>query len=167
MEEYGPLLLRQLVPLVNFKLQTELSSLDRYAEQMCHYGNYERYMLAEEAVLAPKGADPDFDVIRSVDFYHPGQAGHGAYAVRLCGGQVWPNKMRGGDVPAGEQKADETAESQLLLQVCPVRQKRRGILQTGAVKNNCRFRREFTSRRTVSVYALSAGNGRNHIIYPK
>ena len=67
LEEYGPLPLRQLVPLVNFKLQTELSSLDRYAEQMCHYGNYERYMLAEEAVLAPKGADPDFDVIRSVD----------------------------------------------------------------------------------------------------
>ena len=67
LEEYGPLLKRQLLTMAKHKFQTVLPNLDGYIGQMCHYGDFEQYTLSNELVIAPKGAEPDFDVIRSVD----------------------------------------------------------------------------------------------------
>lgn len=67
LEEYGPLLQRQLLTMVNHKFRIELPNLDGYAEQMCYYGDYEKYAISNDFVISPKGAETDYDMIRSID----------------------------------------------------------------------------------------------------
>ena len=63
LDEYGSLLESQLTAMVNAKFKTNFKSLGRYIEQMCVFGDYERYGTA----VCPKGTEVDFDIIRSVE----------------------------------------------------------------------------------------------------
>ncbi len=65
LDEYGGLLISQLLVMVNFKFGAELENLDGFISQMVRYGDYEKMHVGKEFALVPKGREPDFDVIRS------------------------------------------------------------------------------------------------------
>lgn len=67
LNEYGPLLQRQLLALVRHHFKTEINSLDGYISQMCKLGGYEKTGGDDEAVIGIKGSEPDYDVIRSME----------------------------------------------------------------------------------------------------
>ena len=65
LDEYGGLLISQLLTIINFKFGTELKSIDGYISQLVRYGEYEKKSVGKEIALVLKGREPDFDVIRS------------------------------------------------------------------------------------------------------
>ncbi len=67
LDEYGPLLQRQLLVMINAHFQTELTDLAGYINQMCQFGAYEKELISNEVLLSPQGAVPDFDMIRCFD----------------------------------------------------------------------------------------------------
>lgn len=65
--EYGPLLKRQLLPIVNLHFGSKLHNLDGYAEQMCKFGDFYKGVISNDEYLGLKGEEPNFDMIRSFD----------------------------------------------------------------------------------------------------
>lgn len=65
--EYGPLQMRQLLLMVNEKFKTVFQNLDGYVAQMERYSDYERLGEGEEALVAVRGMQPDYDIIRSFE----------------------------------------------------------------------------------------------------
>ena len=66
-DEYGTLLKRQLLVMVNSHIGSQLPNIDRYVFQMCQFGHFETGWIVDEEYVGYEGAEPDFDVIRSVD----------------------------------------------------------------------------------------------------
>ena len=66
-DEYGCLTKRQLLLLVNAELGTHIPNLDGYISQMCRFADYEEIPYANGTILAGKGSEPDFDVMRSAE----------------------------------------------------------------------------------------------------
>ena len=67
LDEYGPLLQRQLLQMVNNEFNTRMPHINNYIQQMCTYADFERTELGKEYIVSRKGIEPDFDVIRSFD----------------------------------------------------------------------------------------------------
>ena len=67
LSEYGALLKRQLMKMINFKFRTQKSSIDGYIYQMCRYADYEVIAVGADDAVCQKGTQPDYDVIRSFD----------------------------------------------------------------------------------------------------
>ncbi len=65
--EYGTLLIRQLLQMINFKFDKEKESIDGYVSQMCRFDDYELVMVGNEKAMCRKGDVPDYDIIRSFD----------------------------------------------------------------------------------------------------
>ncbi|MBS7297659.1 MAG: hypothetical protein KIG65_01100 [Eubacteriales bacterium] len=65
--EYGPLQMRQLLVMVNSKFKSRFPNLDKYIAQMERYYDYERIGKGEEAIVAVRGMQPDYDIIRSFE----------------------------------------------------------------------------------------------------
>lgn len=65
--EYGALLKRQLMQMINFKFCAQKSSIDGYVSQMCRYADYEVIVVGADEVVCRKGTEPDYDIIRSFD----------------------------------------------------------------------------------------------------
>lgn len=66
-DEYGPLLKRQLLIMVNFHIGSRLKNIDGYAFQMCQFGNFQTGRLGGDEYIGYKGEMPNIDMIRSVD----------------------------------------------------------------------------------------------------
>ena len=66
-DEYGPLLKRQLLIMVNFHIGSRLKNIDGYAFQMCQFGNFQTGRLGGDEYIGYKGETPNIDMIRSVD----------------------------------------------------------------------------------------------------
>ena len=67
LDEYGPLLERQLLRLVNKKFNACFENLDGYICQLCTYFDYERKEFGEHTLLSKKGDDYDADMIRAME----------------------------------------------------------------------------------------------------
>lgn len=67
LEEYGPLLKRQFLELLNKTNSYQLKNVDGYSRQMCQFGNYETGWIGEEEYIGIKGSEPNIDMIRSFD----------------------------------------------------------------------------------------------------
>ncbi len=67
LDEYGPLLDRQLLAMVNFKFSTKLTTLDGYISQMCRFSDFIKLPASKDIILARKGDEPDYDIIRAFD----------------------------------------------------------------------------------------------------
>ena len=67
LDEYGPLLHRQLLQMVNNEFNAKIPHLNNYIQQMCAYGDFEQTELGKDYIFSRKGIEPDFDVIRSFD----------------------------------------------------------------------------------------------------
>lgn len=67
LDEYGALLKRQLLKMINFKFRTQKSSIDGYILQMCRYADYEVVAIGADDAVCQKGTEPDYDIIRSFD----------------------------------------------------------------------------------------------------
>ena len=67
LDEYGPLLVRQLLAMVNFKFSTKLTTLDGYISQMCRFSDFIKISESKNIILARKGDEPDYCIIRSFD----------------------------------------------------------------------------------------------------
>ena len=67
LSEYGALLKRQLMQMINFKVRTQKSSIDGYIYQMCRYADYEVVAIGADDAVCRKGTEPDYDMIRSFD----------------------------------------------------------------------------------------------------
>lgn len=65
--EYGPLLSRQLLEIVNWRFKKRLCYISGYINQMCMFGNYETEEVSGDILLAPTGMRADFDLIRAFD----------------------------------------------------------------------------------------------------
>ena len=66
-DEYGPLLKRQLLLMLNSKFRYQLKNVDGFSAQMCQFGDYATGWIGEEEYLGHKGAEPNIDLIRSID----------------------------------------------------------------------------------------------------
>lgn len=84
LDEYGPLLQRQLLVMVNARFQTQLTDLTGYVNQMCQFGSFETEVIANDVLLSPKGTLPDFEMIRCFDVMLP-------FAHNI----IWHRKGRG------------------------------------------------------------------------
>lgn len=67
LDEYGPLLVRQLLAMVNFKFSTKLTTLDGYISQMCRFSDFIKISESKNIILAHKGDELDYDLIRAFD----------------------------------------------------------------------------------------------------
>ena len=67
LDEYGALLVRQLLSMVNYRFETDKKQIDGYIDQMCRFGDYELDRRSKEPILCHKGTEPDFDMIRSFE----------------------------------------------------------------------------------------------------
>lgn len=65
--EYGPLQIRQLLLMVNAKFKTQFRHLNGYVAQMEQYYDYERIGDGDEAIVAVRGMQPDYEIIRSFE----------------------------------------------------------------------------------------------------
>lgn len=70
--EYGSLMQRQLLKLVNAKFKVLLPNIDRYIEQLCKFGDCEKNGDGDDAIISIRSVDenkaePNYDIIRSVD----------------------------------------------------------------------------------------------------
>jgi len=70
-DEYSSLLLSQLLKAVNHKFGLNLRNLNRYANQMRVHGCYQLTAYGTEYILHRKGANPDYDMIRSFEVLLP------------------------------------------------------------------------------------------------
>lgn len=66
LDEFGPLLQHQLEELVRHKTGIPLPNLDGYISQMCQFDDYVKTELYGEFLVSLVGAEPDFDIIRSI-----------------------------------------------------------------------------------------------------
>lgn len=67
LREYGPLLKRQLVCLVNLQFASNFSHLDKYIAQMCSFAAYMEWEEAGERYVGEKGTAANYDVIRALE----------------------------------------------------------------------------------------------------
>lgn len=65
--EYGPLLKRQLLIMANSKFSVRMKNIDGYSSQLCQYGSFENGWIGDEEYLGYRGIEPNYDMIRSVD----------------------------------------------------------------------------------------------------
>lgn len=66
-DEYHSLLKRQLLILVNRRFGSHLPNLDGYLGQMCRFGDVSFIPYGSDAVVLPKGCEPDYTIIRSME----------------------------------------------------------------------------------------------------
>lgn len=66
-DEYHSLLKRQLLILVNRRFGSHLPNLDGYLGQMCRFGDVSVIPYGSDAVVLPKGSEPDYTIIRSME----------------------------------------------------------------------------------------------------
>lgn len=66
-DEYGPLMQRQLLALVKHNFKAEIDNIDGYITQMCKFAKYEKIGSGEDSIIAVKGTTPNYDIIRSVE----------------------------------------------------------------------------------------------------
>ena len=66
-DEYGPLLKRQLLMMLNSKFRYQLKNVDGFSAQMCQFGDYATGWIGDEEYLGHKEAEPNIDLIRSID----------------------------------------------------------------------------------------------------
>lgn len=67
LDEYGPLLKRQLHEMIKYKFRVNKESIDGYVKQMCIYADYEECEIDSWEIVLSKGDEVDFDVIRSFE----------------------------------------------------------------------------------------------------
>ncbi len=65
--EYGSLLKRQLLTMINFKFNTRLSNINGYIAQMCIYSDITVLNDNNDEIVLRKETEPDYDMIRSFD----------------------------------------------------------------------------------------------------
>ena len=70
--EYGTLMQRQILKLVNANFKISLPNIDRYVEQLCKFGDCEKNGEGDDAIISIRSADgnptePNYDIIRSID----------------------------------------------------------------------------------------------------
>ena len=92
-DEYGPLLKRQLLVMLNSKFRYQLKNVDGFSAQMCQFGDYETGWIGEEEYLGHKGVEPNIDLIRSIDVmntFQPNIKMHrrsrNVISIRFCAG---------------------------------------------------------------------------------
>lgn len=88
-EEYGSLLISQLLKAVNGKFSVELPNLDGYVGQMCRFGDYAVTPYGSEAIFHLKGTEPNYDMIRSFEVlmsFFPNVVWHGKsrFPISIC-----------------------------------------------------------------------------------
>ena len=66
-DEYGPLLKRQLLVMLNSKFRYQLKNVDGFSAQMCQFGDYATGWIGDEEYLGHKDAEPNINLIRSID----------------------------------------------------------------------------------------------------
>lgn len=66
-DEYGPLLKRQILAMVNANFETKFENIDTYIRQMCIFGDFEIQVKSKNQIFGYKGEEPNFDIIRSFD----------------------------------------------------------------------------------------------------
>ena len=67
LNEYGSLLKRQLLQMVNFRFNTNFKDIESYTHQMCSFADYVIVEVGKEQAMAHKDTEIDFDIIRSFD----------------------------------------------------------------------------------------------------
>lgn len=66
-DEYGTLLKRQLLVMVNTHIGSQLPNIDGYVSQMCQFSHFDTGWIVDEEYVGYRGVEPDFDMIRSFD----------------------------------------------------------------------------------------------------
>ena len=67
LDEYGPLLQRQLRLMANAKFEVAEPNINTYIGQLYRFGDFERKDIPGDTLILPKGVPPDFDMIRSFE----------------------------------------------------------------------------------------------------
>jgi|GEM_PF-2534468 len=126
LDEYGPLLSRQLLAMVNFKFSTKLTILDGYILQMCKFSDFIKLPTSKDIILARKGDEPDYDIIRSFDVM-----------IRFFPNVVWHRRTR---TPETLRFLTSTVERDKEICVIPVRcgdEKRLSAYATDKYDDEC------------------------------
>lgn len=66
-DEYGALLERQLLAMVNAKFKTTLKNISSYTQQMCTFSDFKKTSYGNEYIFMHKAAEADYDIIRSFE----------------------------------------------------------------------------------------------------
>ena len=66
-DEYGALLERQLLAMVNAKFKTTLKNIASYTQQMCTFSDFKKEQCGNDNIFMRSGIEPDFDIIRSFE----------------------------------------------------------------------------------------------------
>lgn len=92
-DEYGPLLKRQLLVMLNAKFNYNLKNVDGFSAQMCQYANFGTGRIGNEEYLGYRGAEPKYEIIRSIDVMNTflpnvisHRRGRTPVSIRFCAG---------------------------------------------------------------------------------
>lgn len=66
-DEYGALLERQLLMMVNARFKTALKNISSYTQQMCTFSDFKKEQYGNEYIFMNNSAEADFDIIRSFE----------------------------------------------------------------------------------------------------
>ena len=66
-DEYGALLERQLMAMVNNKFNINLKNISAYTQQMCSFSDFKKVAYGNEYIFMHKCAEPDYGIIRSFE----------------------------------------------------------------------------------------------------
>ena len=130
---FGPLLKRQLLVMVNHKFNTKFYTIDGYVWQMCSFADYEEYEAANNVVVAKKGTEPDYDIIRSFD------------VMLEFAGDI--TEFRRGDYPVSICFYAETKSHTKEISIIPVRE--------GTENGLCEFITDLSQEKCQTVILLT------------
>lgn len=66
-DEYGALLERQLLAMVNARFKTALKNISSYTQQMCTFSDFKKEPYGNEYIFMNNSAEVDYDIIRSFE----------------------------------------------------------------------------------------------------
>lgn len=66
-DEYGALLERQLLMMVNTKFNTTLKNISSYTQQMCTFSDFKKEPYGNDNIFMNNSAEVDYDIIRSFE----------------------------------------------------------------------------------------------------
>lgn len=163
-DEYGPLLKRQLLVMCNAKFPCRLKNVDGFTAQMCRFGPFGTDFVGDEEYFGYRGAKPDIDIIRSVDVLNTflpnvkmHRKGRHPVSIRFCAGidehekdiRIIPVKPGDEQLVAGYVN-DKVGKGKCEIAIFLIEDKK----QIEALDADCNVKFALIDKNGVSLYTL-------------